>query len=82
MRTPENYDSCVKQLKNLPKGANVKGILANCPLNKLENFHCVGNSPPCLAHDMFEGVIAYDVVLAINHFVATSSLTGEHQQKN
>lgn len=79
LRTPERYDDCLEKLKTRPEGANVKGIVAKCPLNKLKNFHCIGSSPPCLAHDLFEGVIAYDIALAINYFVSTnSSITIEY----
>lgn len=38
--------------------------------NQLQSFHvCNFGLPPCLAHDLFEGVIAYDLKLFIDYFV-------------
>ena len=37
------------------------GVKGHCLLNQLMSFHCVLNMPPCLGHDFFEGVFAYDV---------------------
>lgn len=49
-----------------------KGISGNSPLNNLQHYH-VSNPglAPCIAHDLFEGVVAFDMWLAINYFVKT-----------
>jgi hypothetical protein len=33
-----------------------------CPLNVLDSFHCIQQCPPCHAHDILEGVAAYDIL--------------------
>ncbi|XP_070384754.1 uncharacterized protein [Dermacentor albipictus] len=45
------------------------------PFNKLSTFHvCLPGLPPFLGHDLFEGVIDYDLALMIKHFVTTTAL--------
>lgn len=71
LRTTDSYDKCVEQItKSNSKEKVVKGVVAKCPLNDLQNFHCIGSSPPCIAHDLFEGVIAYDLALVVNYFLS------------
>lgn len=64
LRTVESYNGC---LAELAKGDqhNVKGVVANCELNKLQHFHVVGGSPPCLPHDIFEGFARYDLQMIL-----------------
>lgn len=47
-----------------------KGVKSNSVLNNLEHFHvCNPGLPPCIGHDMFEGVVQYDLMLIINYFI-------------
>lgn len=71
MRTPSSYDTCLERLQNHKGLQSYKGVKRKCPLNKLSSFHWVGSCPPCIAHDLFEGIVAYDVALAIKHFIST-----------
>ncbi|XP_031339512.1 uncharacterized protein LOC116181630 [Photinus pyralis] len=48
-----------------------KGIKHNSVLNDLNYYHvCNPGLPPCIAHDMFEGVVQRDLMLAINQCVS------------
>ena len=42
-----------------------RGVKSQCPLNSLQSFHCVGGFPPDLLHDLFEGVVAEDLLSII-----------------
>jgi len=47
----------------------VDGINFESVFNKLKTFHvCDPGLPPCVAHDLFEGVIAYDLPLFMRYF--------------
>lgn len=42
----------------------VQGIKFRSVFNTLQNFNvCSPGMPPCLGHDIFEGVLSYDVAL-------------------
>lgn len=60
-RTPASYDAAVLQAED---GQSNKGIKVNSVFNALKSFHvCQPGLPPCLGHDIFEGVSSYDVAL-------------------
>lgn len=66
-RTVESYREHVER-----DGASsaVEGIKLNSLFNSLRHFHvCQAGLPPCLGHDIFEGVASYDVALYIKHLV-------------
>lgn len=47
------------------------GIIRNSPFHVLEHFHvCHPGLPPCIGHDVFEGVVQHDVLLYIKYFVS------------
>ncbi|KAJ8671620.1 hypothetical protein QAD02_002879 [Eretmocerus hayati] len=68
MRTIQSYDEDANIA--LRTGQIYKGIRCHSALNKLNWFH-VGKSglPPCIAHDVFEGVAPSDLFLAFEYFV-------------
>jgi len=66
LRTTESYARCVEQLGAHPEG--VKGIVASSPLLEAPSYHVVDGTPPCVDHDLFEGVVPYDVILVLRHF--------------
>lgn len=78
LRTPQSYDQCLDDLQKRPSVESVKGVVAKCLLNEVKNFHCIGSSPPCIAHDMFEGVVSHDVALALKYFDKEFSITSEY----
>lgn len=48
------------------------GIKGNSVFNRLSNFHvCQPGLPPCLAHDLFEGVVDYDIALCLQFLIKT-----------
>lgn len=73
VRTVEDYELALKQLEdeNTARSLNnVKGIKFNSPFNVLKYYHvCKAGLPPCLGHDIFEGVGDYDVALILKNLV-------------
>ncbi|KYN12085.1 hypothetical protein ALC57_15752 [Trachymyrmex cornetzi] len=73
-RNPNNYNLHVKQAKITM--TIVKGVKQDSPSNKLDYFHvCNPGLPPCIAHDLFEGIVPYDVMYCIKYFVKESWFT-------
>lgn len=70
IRTVASYQACIDKLAE----ENVtlyEGIKFNSIFNQLKTFHvCNPGLPPCIAHDLFEGVVAYDMALFIRYFVS------------
>jgi hypothetical protein len=50
------------------------GVQKACSLNILGSFHCAGQCPPCSAHDILEGVAAYDLHAYIKILVTEKKL--------
>lgn len=65
-RTPSNYNQSVQQLT--PENSLINGIKFN---SVFKSFHVCTGLPPCLGHDLFEGVVASDLALYIKHLVKT-----------
>lgn len=73
-RNSNDYNLCVIEAKNSTK--IVKGIKRDSPLNKLDYFHvCNPGLPPCIAHDLFEGIVSYDLMYCIKYFVTEGWFT-------
>ena len=65
-RTPENYAKAIQYLCIHKEKEIRHGIKRNSPFNELKYFHvCNPSLPPCLEHDLFEGVVQYDVPLIL-----------------
>lgn len=61
-----------KDIALLKKSLIVNGIKSRSLLNKLDNFHVCGPSlPPCIAHDLLEGVVSYDLTLIMKNLILT-----------
>ena len=68
-RTKEMYNNSI-QVLNEGDADHVQGIKFNSVFNSLSFFHVINPGlPPCLGHDLFEGVVDYDLALYIQHFV-------------
>ncbi len=92
-RTPASYSESLLELENKPDVQMHNGIKSNSVLNTLAHFHvCAPGLPPCLAHDLFEGIAEYDLAMYLevvqrkwfsydflNRRIAT--FTGESQNK-
>ncbi len=67
-RTIENYRKSVEQLSG--DQPMVNGIKFDSVFNNLKHFHvCSPGLPHCLGHDLFEGVVLYDLAMYISHLV-------------
>ena len=68
-RTVQSYTEGLQALAENPKGPAF-GVKSDSIFNSLQYFHvCQPGLPPCLGHDLFEGVVSADVALCIKHFV-------------
>ena len=68
-RTPETYSSAIEQLET-EDSPQVQGIKFRSLFNTLQNFDvCSPGLPPCLGHDIFEGVLSYDVALYLKYSI-------------
>lgn len=67
-RTTDTYNAAVASLSE--ESREVKGIKQRSVFNDLPNFHvCQPGLPPCLGHDIFEGVLSYDLALYLKYFI-------------
>lgn len=70
-RTIDSYDNAVDILKNGTLEI-YDGIKLNSIFNDLSHFHvCEPGMPPCIGHDLFEGIVSYDLPLIVKYFVKT-----------
>ena len=67
IRTVASYQEAISLSTGM---SNYLGIKHSSIFNELNHFHVVGGLPPCVAHDIFEGVLQYDMILFINYFVS------------
>lgn len=61
--SPPSSSRTVLQYENDLRQNNVKetGVREKCQFNQLEHFHCVENFTCDIMHDLFEGIIKYDL---------------------
>jgi hypothetical protein len=63
-RTPDNYTEACAIVEGNPELGQYKGVKFNSIFNELQYYHvCNPGLPPCLGHDLFEGVVQYDLAL-------------------
>ena len=68
LRTIDSYKNDITNLNYETRIYN--GLKSDSCLNKLKYYHvCNPGLPPCLAHDLFEGVLSYDLNLAIHYLI-------------
>ncbi|KAK3915729.1 6,7-dimethyl-8-ribityllumazine synthase [Frankliniella fusca] len=67
-RTIDSYNAALDYLKATKKKV-YHGVKFNSIFNELNYYHVCNGLPPCLAHDLNEGVIAYDMKIFIDYFV-------------
>lgn len=70
-RTVKSYKSALSHLERDHQNvSNVKGIKCDSAFNILKFYHvCNAGLPPCLAHDIFEGVANMDVALILKYLI-------------
>ena len=65
--TPENYDAAVVNVCHNAL-TNYQGVKKKSIFNTLQHYHvCLPGLPPCLGHDLFEGVVPYDLSLFLGY---------------
>jgi hypothetical protein len=70
-RTKEDHSLDVEKVKNDPTLNNSRGVKFESTFNQLLYYHVANPGlAPCLGHDLFEGVVAYDMALFVNHFIS------------
>lgn len=75
LRTTESYKNDCDILPSLDD-KKFKGLKSDSPLNSLLFYHvCNPGLPPCIAHDLFEGVVQYDLLLAFEKMITTNMCT-------
>lgn len=81
IRTKETYEKDLETLqsKSNPTKANENGIKFNSILNELKYFHvCSPGLPSCIAHDLPEGIVKYDLLMIIKYYVNLGVLTFDY----
>lgn len=71
LRTEDNYNSALEMLKSEEGHRNnVQGIKFDSTFNSLDFFHvCPSGLPPCLGHDLFEGIVNSDVAIFLQYII-------------
>ncbi|KAJ8671567.1 hypothetical protein QAD02_002826 [Eretmocerus hayati] len=73
-RTADSYTRALDHISETEVDSH-EGIKFNSIFNDLEHYHVCTGLPPCLGHDIFEGVVAYDVILFLNSFISKKWIT-------
>jgi len=77
IRTPQSYEKAIAELNESDLDV-VEGVKFQSIFNRLKSFHvCQPGLPPCVAHDLFEGVVAFDAPLFLRYFVKRKIFTVE-----
>ena len=77
--TPQDYDEKVVLAEENCPSIETDGVKRNCCFNFLSSYHCIGQMPPCLGHDWFEGVFGYDIQFYIEYLIVKEKcITIEH----
>jgi hypothetical protein len=63
IRNPDNYNADIAVAST---DVSSHGIISQSVLHCLSFFHvCMPGLPPCLGHDLFEGIVQYDLALIL-----------------
>lgn len=74
-RSIEGHNEIVRNLETSPDNIE-KGVKGDSYLNKLKFYHvCNPGLPPCIAHDLYEGIIPFDLLYIINYFILNNYIT-------
>ena len=69
-RTKATYEEALQYLEENPHVYMHMGIKFDSVFNTMKYFHvCEPGLPPCLGHDLFEGVVSFDLSLYLNYFI-------------
>nr|XP_023659190.1 uncharacterized protein LOC111839475 [Paramormyrops kingsleyae]XP_023659191.1 uncharacterized protein LOC111839475 [Paramormyrops kingsleyae] len=77
-RTEQSYRNHLQELGTSGRNSEV-GIKSDSPFNQLSFFHvCQPGLPPCLGHDLFEGIVSSDLALFIGYLVKNKHFSYLH----
>lgn len=69
-RTKETHAQDIQALRENPSLVHSRGVKKQCALTaKLQNFHFVSGYPPDITHDLFEGIVPYELALCFDLWV-------------
>jgi hypothetical protein len=68
-RSVVNYMNALQRLAAEPTLNHYEGVKHNSPFNSLKYYHVCNGLPPCLGHDLFEGIVQYDLAMALKDFI-------------
>jgi hypothetical protein len=69
IRTPAEYNQILMDIDN-ESLEHKHGIKSASVFNEFHNYHvCNPGLPPCLFHDLFEGIVAFDIPLYIKFMI-------------
>ncbi|KAE8746883.1 hypothetical protein FOCC_FOCC006303 [Frankliniella occidentalis] len=80
-RTVDSYDNSLTRLAESRKKV-YRGIKFDSIFNELTYFHVCRGLPPCLAHDLHEGCVTFDMKIFIDYFVDKEWFTFESLTKS
>jgi len=66
-RNADNYNRALEVVSH-DAVQSFQGVKKDSLFNELSYFHATAGLPPCIAHDLFEGVVCYDLALCIDYF--------------
>lgn len=76
LRTVDEHDLFVEQLKQSDTIQSVNGVKNECSWSKhLNFFHPVTGFPPDILHDIFEGVIPVELSLCLRDLISKGFIT-------
>lgn len=80
LRTAEEFEATVSELERggFDRTSCLKhGINAKCAFNALTGFHIIENSPPDIAHDLYEGLVPLVISEVLTELIKSRLLTLE-----
>jgi len=70
-RSVEEHNMHINAKKSDPGINSVFGVKNDCILHSyLKSFHAATSLPPCLAHDLLEGIVSSDLALSLQVFIS------------
>ena len=74
-RSESSYNHAVGKQEE-SHALHFQGVKRNSIMNELTYFHvCAPGLPPCLAHDLLEGIVQYDMMLYLNYLMSKNWFT-------
>lgn len=75
LRTVDSYNRHALAIKNDPTLTKIYGVKFMSPLNEIPGFHVIQGLPPDLMHDVFEGIVPYEICLVLQQLIKDNIFT-------